>query len=501
MFNSTFIHIKSSSFSRALPSRHSLLKSRVLPILLFIVALQLIAGFFTYEHTLGFDEAMWQYIGRTWFRNGLVPYSGGVDNKSPLIFAVFGFSDKLFGVNYWFPRLLGIGFQSLGLYYVYKIVRYISTQQGALMALTIYGFSLVWHGTGGKYVSFTESYCVAFIIMAVYYSISGHRNKSFFISGALAGLAFMFNIFAFFGIFSIFIYLVLSKKSMTLSFLSGLLASLVMIAGLLSLAGIHIQDIFLYALYDNFGAGSVTDHPLSWELNNFFNHFFYSEMVLLLPGFIGYFFINKRNDIFLIWLACEFIGLGVIGTFTPQHFKHLLPALSIMNALCLSFLIENYGIPWKPIVIILWICFIPKLLEPIFSLKNQMGAKKAVADYNAPDNQESDYAKKMLGLWIKSNTAANDRVLVAGYGAIAQAYSERQSPTIYFNVTQTQLAKKIFFNDLQLHQPEMICVPTFAGYQLNVDADIRDFISRLTARQYEMKNRVPGYEIYLKNKD
>lgn len=501
MFNSTFINIKSSSFSTSLPSRHSLLRSGVLPVLLFIVALQLIAGFLTYEHTLGFDEAMWQYIGRNWFRHGLVPYSGGVDNKSPLIFAIYGFSDKLFGVNYWFPRLMGIGFQSLGLYYVYKIARHISTQRAALMAITIYGFSLVWHGTGGKYVSFTESYCVAFIIMAVYYSVSGHRNKSFFISGALAGLAFMFNIFAFFGILSMLIYLVMSKKSRVVSFLSGLLTSLFVIAALLSMAGIHIHDILLFALYDNFGAGSVTDHPMSWELNNFFNHFFYSEMILLLPGFIGYFFINKRNDIFLIWLACEFIGLSVIGTFTPQHFKHLLPALSIMNALSLSFLIETYGLPFKPIVIIVWICLFPKLLEPVFSLKGLVDAKRSIADQQVQNNQESDYAKKMLGLWIRSNTAPNARVLVAGYGAIAQAYSERQSPTVYFNVTQTQLAKKIFFNDLQLHQPEMICVPTFASYPLIVDADIRDFINQLASHQYELKDHVQGYAIYLKNKD
>ena len=61
-----------------------------------------------------FDESMWHYIGRNWIRNGLVPYQGGVDNKSPLIFLIFGISDWLFGVNYWFPRLLGIAVQSTG---------------------------------------------------------------------------------------------------------------------------------------------------------------------------------------------------------------------------------------------------------------------------------------------------------------------------------------------------------------------------------------------------
>ncbi|HXB28723.1 MAG TPA: hypothetical protein VNW49_02835, partial [Puia sp.] len=50
--------------------------------------LQVFVGLFTNGFTLSFDEAMWHYIGRNWFRHGLIPYSGGMDNKSPLIFAV-----------------------------------------------------------------------------------------------------------------------------------------------------------------------------------------------------------------------------------------------------------------------------------------------------------------------------------------------------------------------------------------------------------------------------
>src|SRR6476660_5695963 len=86
-----------------------------------IIIIQLIVAFFTTNMVLNFDEAMWQYIGRNWLRNGLVPYSGGVDNKSPLIFLIFGISDRLFGVNFWFPRLLGIAVQSAGIFLLYKI--------------------------------------------------------------------------------------------------------------------------------------------------------------------------------------------------------------------------------------------------------------------------------------------------------------------------------------------------------------------------------------------
>ena len=82
-------------------------------ILIVLAIIQLLITLLTDGFALSFDEAMWHYIGRNWFRHGMTPYTGGVDNKSPLIFAVFGISDWLFGVNYWFPRVLGTVIQSI----------------------------------------------------------------------------------------------------------------------------------------------------------------------------------------------------------------------------------------------------------------------------------------------------------------------------------------------------------------------------------------------------
>ena len=65
-------------------------KPGFLHIIALLTILQLLVTLLTDGFALSFDEAMWQYIGRNWFRNGLVPYTGGADNKSPLIFAIFG---------------------------------------------------------------------------------------------------------------------------------------------------------------------------------------------------------------------------------------------------------------------------------------------------------------------------------------------------------------------------------------------------------------------------
>src|SRR6476646_9732354 len=85
-----------------------------LQVIALLAALQLIIAFLTEPLIFTHEEAMWQYIGRNWVRNGLVPYAGGIDNKSPLIFLIFGLSDRAFGINFWFPRLLGVAVQSVG---------------------------------------------------------------------------------------------------------------------------------------------------------------------------------------------------------------------------------------------------------------------------------------------------------------------------------------------------------------------------------------------------
>ena len=327
---------------------------RPLPLITFFTILQLSVAL---SNHLYFDEAMWQYIGRNWFRNGLVPYAGGVDNKSPLIFAVFGLSDKLFGVNYWFPRILGAVCQSAGLYYVYKIARHIANEQAALFSTTIYGLSLLWKSTDGASVSFTETYAVTFIIISFFYSLTSQNSRGFFISGLIAGLGFGFRFSAFFGIAAIFISSLRRNKSSAIFFSSGVLLCVLLIAGLFLLAGINLHDFLTYALTDNFGSGSVTDHNLSWRLTNFMNGFFYSELILFYPFVVAFFFFRKNFNFLTTWLICEFTGICIIGTFATTHFKNLLPVVSLMSGLSLACLVENYKVPLKPVIIIIWIVF------------------------------------------------------------------------------------------------------------------------------------------------
>ena len=470
----------------------------VLHLIILFAVMQVAIAFLTDGFGFTFDEGMWQYIGRNWFRHGLPPYSGGVDNKSPLIFAVFGISDKFFGVNYWFPRLLGIACQSVGLYFLYRIANHIAGKQAGLLALTLYGLSLLWRSTGSKYVAYTETYAVTCIIISFYLYLSAEKKSHFFLSGLIAGSGAEFRLSACFGILSLVVLLLRDNRRFFILFLAGIICSLLLFTGFLFLSGTAPKDFIYYAITDNFGAGSATDHPALWKLENFTDKFFYSELILFYPLILAYFFIKKKWDPLVWWLLCAFIGINVIGIYDRAHLKDMLPALSLMSAVSLNYVVETYKMPAKQVMMIVWISFFPKTIEPFVSLKKL---------FSHPSDQSGNYChepypqpdigdKRKFGLWIKKNTNDLQKVLIAGYGAEAQAYSERLSPSIYFNVTQTSKAKERFIYEVTQDKPAIVAVPLFAEYTRDVGADMRSFIHELVTENYNLDTCVYGYNIY-----
>ena len=472
------------------------IKIKPLQLILVMAMLQLVIAFFTVPLIFSHEESMWQYIGHNWFRLGLVPYTGGVDNKSPLIFFVFGASDWLFGVNYWFPRLLGIAVQSAGIYYLFKIAEKTISPRAGLIAITFYGLSLMWRSAGGKHVSFTETYAVTAIIIAVYFSIVCQKNKHSFIGGLFAGLGFGFRFSAVFGIIPVFIFTFSRNRKSAFVFLLGLLTSCVLLLILAYLAGIKINEFLFYGLADNFGTGSPTGHSLAWKAQGFADGFFYSELILFYPAVAWYFISNRKMDFLKAWLICEFTGIILLGIFARNHFKNLLPVMSLMSAFTISYLAEKYNAPVKKILLGVWIVFFPKTFEPLFAVKKIFVSKNDHAVSNDSAIPEDEDVKKGVGLWIRNNTISTDKVFIAGYGAQLQAYSERVSPTIYFNVTQTSAAKKRLFVDLLSAKPAMIVIPLLARYSNAVDADIRGFIDSLVAKNYRLDTSLYNYNIF-----
>lgn len=488
-------------------------------LVLVFAFLQLCVAFLTDSQTFTHEESMWHYIGRNWFRHGLTPYAGGVDNKSPLIFAVFGLSDIVFGINYWFPRVLGIIVQSAGMLFLYKItliianrylspategrsaspvVKEISSRQTAIITITLYGLSILWRATGGKYVSFTETYAVAFVLAAIYYYIAGEARVKLFLSGALAGISIGWRLSASFSVLAILIHASAKRRHAIIPFIAGAISGAGVLLLLALAAGIHLNDLYIYAFAGNFGSGSTTDHSFNWRLENFVNNFFYSELILFYPAIIAYFFTKKQYSLLTIWLICEFIGINALGIYARPHFKQLLPVLSIISGISIAHLVHQYGVSFRNVMIVVWLVFFPKITEPLTGLKKLFNPPPDRANELCTElfPRTDEQSEKNLGLWIRANTKPTDKVFVAGFGARVQLYSERLSPTIYFNVTQTPHAIAQLIKDLNQQKPALIAVPLFADYKKYVTPAITRPIDALLASGYYYQTCMYGYGIF-----
>ena len=467
-------------------------------LIIILTLLQLFIALLTNGFALSSDEASWHYIGRNWFRNGLVPYNGGVDNKSPLFFVVFGLSDILFGVNYWFPRVVGTICQSVGIYYVYKIARHIAGRQAGMLAISFYGLSVLWHGVDGRYVSYTETYDALFIILAFYFFLTSKSKKGYFISGFLAAIGLGFRLSAFFGIAAIFIAALKKSRQAALTFCAGLLSGISILILAAFIAGIKLHDIYFYMLADNFGGGSTTDHGFWWRTVQFHNLFFYSEVMLYYPLVMIYLFIKKRADWLVFWSVFVFIGINLLGNYARVDLRDLLPSLSLMGTFSISHLIDRYRISVRKVMLMVWVCFSPKIVEPFLNFTRLFTGEfqKAENFCHEPYIQPDESASRQLGLWIKANTRTTEKVFVAGGGPQVQAYSERLSPSVHFSAGETKSARERFFKDMKQNKADMILVPLYPEYRYYLSSDLLSYVDELTAGDYYFVRCLFNYNVY-----
>lgn len=483
--------------------RFFVLLKHPLSIIAAICLLQLFITMLSNGFVLSFDESIWHYIGRNWFRHGMVPYTGGIDNKSPLIFLLYGFSDMLFGLNYWFPRLIGTFCEMIGLFFVFKIADTVSGRFAGILSIPIYGLSLLWHATGGKYVDFTETFEVMFLIIAIYHSLLAKDFKGWFITGLWSGIALDFRITAAFGILAILIAGIQQRRSIRYQagLIAGIITAVVILLMFCLFAGIKISEFWTYGFSDNWGTGSVTAHTQAYQLENFWGRFGYSPIAILYPSLIVYIFLTRKIDLFTWWYVLSFVGVSLIGIFDVVHLKEILPALALTNAIALSYLSQRYGIRLYLIFTLLFVIFFPSLSEPIQNIRILSGQTTVKPVYSQePYINPVEGDRKLLAAWVKQHTKTTDLVLVHSYGAQIQCYSERLSPSVYFSINRTPMAKKHFYEDLDRNKPELILVPMFAEYQQFVDADQRQFVAKLVQQHYILDTTIYNYKIYRLNK-
>jgi hypothetical protein len=214
-----------------------------------------------------------------------------------------------------------------------------------------------------------------------------------------------------------------------------------------------------------------------------------------------YVFVKRKIDLPVLWFILAFVGINMIGIYDVVHLKDLLPPLSLLNAIASAYFIDKYKLPMGLVVLGIGIVFFPSMTTPIANLKILLGSAEPPIIYSkAPYVNPPEADRKTLGKWIKEHTSSTDMVLVHSFGTQVQVYSERLSPTIYFSITQTPIAKARFYHDLRQNKPAMILIPMFPEYQNMVDADLRTFVSDLVKGNYHLDSIMYNYQIFRINK-
>jgi hypothetical protein len=214
-----------------------------------------------------------------------------------------------------------------------------------------------------------------------------------------------------------------------------------------------------------------------------------------------YIFIKRKIDFPVLWSVLAFVAINLIGIYDVVHLKDLLPSLSLINAIAAAYLIDKYKLHIGLVALGIGIVFFPSMTAPIANLKILLGSAEPLIVYGkAPYVNPPEGDRKALGKWIKAHTRITDMVLVHSFGTQVQVYSERLSPTIYFNITQTPIAKARFYQDLKKNKPAMILTPMFPEYQNLVDADLRAFVSDLVKSNYHLESIMYNYQVFRINK-
>ena len=321
-------------------------------------------------------------------------------------------------------------------------------------------------------------------------------NPSVFLSGLLSGIGIFIRLTGIFGATAILLAAVKKGTKSVVVFLGGIACSVLLYLLFIMITKISLKEVFVYGLADNFGSGSITNQTIFWKLDNLVNGMFHTEMVLFLPGIIGYLLIKRKPDIFVSWFILSFIGINIIGLYARSHFRELLPSLSMVTAVAIMHVVNAEKIKLKHVIIATWICFFPKELEPLLALKGLIVKPEHQKIFCAgPAQRIDDEDKKRLGIWTRENTRDTDYAYVAGMSAIVQAYSQRISPSIYFNIVQTERAVNRLMYDLNAHQPEYILIPNTRDYLLVGDST-RNFVAHLAEKNYTYQGCQYSYSIY-----
>ena len=481
-----------------------------------IFFLLLIASF---NGGMGNDEGMWNYIGRVW-TNGIPPYTGAVDGKPPGIFMLFAISNVLFGVNFWFPRILGILAMVITSMLIYLIGRQLYNPLAGTFAMIMFGLTMAWELMDGAYAAQIESFMILFIALAFYSLIKSQSAKesrayiiSVFTSGFSMGIAISFKQIAIFSAVALFLFF-LNLDSRTnkniwrdsLILFAGTIFSIYISLIPLLLSGVTIADYWRGAwliLVEEGSRQGAMNTSIGSRIVEFFHIWRYSEMILFYPLVLLFIIQKKRirdNNIpffgIIFWVIWDFLAVNASGNYYGHQLKQLIPSLALASGIAIStYFQENwFKAPNKRKQTVQIIVIIGVLWFPYDTFSKTLYTKIIVPYIKNIRPSYNEPLAKQLGTWIKENTESEDYVLVWTDNLNQTlAYSERKSPSRYFNplYANTQSAKQELTNDVLNKPPKFILTSSNKGAIPEIEGIINEFYKyKFSKSTYDIFERI-----------
>ncbi|MGK0253195.1 MAG: hypothetical protein ACI9OE_000657 [Mariniflexile sp.] len=461
---------------------------------------------------LSYDEYLWSYIGRIWNRNGIPPYVGAVENKTPGIFFLYAISDFLFKGNIFFTRITGVIATLFSTWYLFKICSKLHSKLAGVFCMYVFGLTTCWDILDGSYFAHTEVFMVLFSILGFYYIIQLENdkkiNQNIFLAGLCIGISISFKqialttfvaILVFFLVFTGNRFSIKNKVKWLVLYFLGSLTSISISFLILYFHNVTFHDYLNGAWIILMNSGSkVLD--IKTHLSNFHNKLIISRF-LIFYFFILLFLFQKEfraKPFFwgiILWFVLDFAGVNASGNYYGHQIKQVIPALAIIVGIVMSNLVTNNfylkRIETKQVIIIFIIVIF------FFPYKQSYVTLKSFL--NTPDSTSEE-----MGNWIKDHTSKEDYIYLMGgdYKLVsALLASDRVSSSKYFNsifITDDK-QRKVVYSDLMEKTPKFILKIENDSVYVNqvYGSQIEEFLKI----KYYLFAKSNGLEIYKLNKN
>jgi 4-amino-4-deoxy-L-arabinose transferase-like glycosyltransferase len=415
------------------------------------------------------DEGIWSYMGRVWIDKAITPYSKTLDDKPLGIIVVNALSYALFGVNFFFTRLIGMLCIILTSFLLYKINEEFFFPSSGIYAMITFNMVTVWGCTNGSITGFSEVFMVCFSTIGFYLifrtlKLNETKTLSFIFIGLAFGIAISFKQVAALSLLIalfIYFYFKLQNKRAKIKRVALILFSSVFI---FTIFHIPILSPNALANYINFAWLNPRYYEtIFWRLPKFFDAFFNSRIVLFYP--ILMLLILFKNDMknepifkFInLWLLSSFIGVNVSGYYSGHQLTQLLPPLALLAGISFGKVTQYFSLSIKRFSVLLIMLVLPYNVI-IHNVASILSSQKLLP-YAIINHINGNSRLKKLGFWIRERTEEGDYIYTYGKGLnVSLAYSNCLSASKYLN-TMRFINEKIphrVAKDLNRKKPKFI---------------------------------------------